>query len=111
MQAVQEGNLFLRIKIASVDQGYTGDTAATEAGEYGVELHVVKLRNSVALCCCRAAGQLSAPGWAGLLAWRLARAYEKLPQTLAGLHYGVAMLDAAAPALCVIGMDSEHARR
>ena len=31
------------VKIAFVDQGYTGDTAANEAGEHGVELHVVKL--------------------------------------------------------------------
>ena len=42
VQAVQEETCS-SVKIAFVDQGYTGDTAANEAGEHGVELHVVKL--------------------------------------------------------------------
>ena len=42
VQAVQEETCS-SVKIAFVDHGYTGDTAANEAGEHGVELHVVKL--------------------------------------------------------------------
>ncbi|PXX73381.1 hypothetical protein DFR34_1491 [Rivihabitans pingtungensis] len=37
VQAAQEETSFL-VKIAFVDQGYTGETVANEAGEHGVEL-------------------------------------------------------------------------
>ena len=87
MQAVQEETCS-SVKIAFVDQGYTGDTAANEAGEHGVELHVVKLpeaKRGFVLLPRRWVVERSF-GWAARFR-RLARAYEKLPQTLAGLHY------------------------
>lgn len=87
VQAVQEETCS-SVKIAFVDQGYTGDTAANEAGEHGVELHVVKLpeaKRGFVLLPRRWVVERSF-GWAARFR-RLARAYEKLPQTLAGLHY------------------------
>ena len=86
-QLARRRNLF-SVKIAFVDQGYTGDTAANEAGEHGVELHVVKLpeaKRGFVLLPRRWVVERSF-GWAARFR-RLARAYEKLPQTLAGLHY------------------------
>ena len=48
-QAVQAVKPVLR-QIAFVDQGYTGDNAANEAGEHGVSA-LVKLPSQLALCC------------------------------------------------------------
>lgn len=80
VQAVQEETCS-SVKIAFVDQGYTGDTAANEAGEHGVELHVVKLpeaKRGFVLLPRRWVVERSF-GWAARFR-RLARAYEKLPQ-------------------------------
>ena len=69
------------------DQGCIGGAAANEAGEHGVELHVVKLpeaKRGFVLLPRRWVVERSF-SWAARFR-RLARAYEKLPQTLAGLH-------------------------
>ena len=87
VQAVQDETC-ASVEIAFVDQGYTSDTAANEAGEHGVALHVVKLpeaKRGFVLLPRRWVVERSF-GWAARFR-RLARAYEKLPQTLAGLHY------------------------
>jgi transposase len=76
------------VQIAFVDQGYTGDDAAQAAAEQGVDLVVVKLpqaKRGFVLLPKRWVVERS-------FAWtarfrRLARDYERLPETLAGLHF------------------------
>jgi transposase len=69
------------VEVAFVDQGYTGQQAEQEAAAHGIRLEVVKLpqvRQGFVLLPRRA--------WVARFR-RLARDYERLPQTLAGLHY------------------------
>lgn len=76
------------VEIAYVDQGYTGETAAEEAKAYGIELEVVKLseaKKGFVLLPRRWVVERSF-GWAARFR-RLARDYERLPETLAGLHF------------------------
>ena len=76
------------IEVAFVDQGYTGDEPAADAAEQGVRLEVVKLpeaRRGFVLLPRRWVVERS-------FAWtarfrRLARDYERLPETLRGLHF------------------------
>jgi len=76
------------VEVAFVDQGYTGPQAEQEAAAHGIRLEVVKLpqaRRGFVLLPRRWVVERS-------FAWvarfrRLARDYERLPQTLAGLHY------------------------
>ena len=76
------------IQLAFVDQGYTGETAAQEAEAHGMQLEVVKLseaKNGFVLLPRRWVVERSF-GWAARFR-RLARDYERLPETLAGLHF------------------------
>lgn len=76
------------VEVAFVDQGYTGDDAALQAAEHGIRLEVVRLpsaKNGFVLLPRRWVVERS-------FAWlarfrRLARDYERLPTTLAGLHF------------------------
>jgi transposase len=76
------------VEVAFVDQGYTGDDSAQQAAEQGIRLEVVKLptaKNGFVLLPRRWVVERS-------FAWlarfrRLARDYERLPSTLAGLHF------------------------
>jgi transposase len=76
------------VELAYVDQGYTGETAATAAAEHGLRLEVIKLpeaRRGFVLLPRRWVVERS-------FAWmarfrRLARDYERSATTLAGLHY------------------------
>ena len=76
------------VEVAFVDQGYTGERAAQEAGSSGIRLEVVKLpeaRRGFVLLPRRWVVERS-------FAWlarfrRLARDYERLPDTLTGLHF------------------------
>lgn len=87
--AVQEvtGN---NVELAYVDQGYTGDVPAQAAHEHGVKLFVVKLEEAkkgfVLLPRCWVVERSF--GWLSRFR-RLARDYEKLPETVAGFHYMV----------------------
>ncbi len=84
--AVQEAT-GQRVDLAFVDQGYTGEAAAHAAHEQGIRLHVVTLpeaKHGFVLLPHRWVMERS-------FAWmtrfrRLARDYERLPETLAGLH-------------------------
>lgn len=75
------------VTLAFVDQGYTGDTPAADAEAQGIVLEVVKLpdaKRGFVLLPRRWVVERS-------FAWmsrfrRLARDYERLPQTLAGIH-------------------------
>ncbi len=76
------------VELAFVDQGYTGDTAAEEATTHGIRLEVVKLseaKKGFVLLPRRWVVERSF-GWAARFR-RLARDYERLPETLAGLHF------------------------
>lgn len=76
------------VEVAFVDQGYTGQEPQRAAAEHGIRLEVVKLpeaRKGFVLLPRRRVVERS-------FAWltrfrRLARDYERLPQTLAGLHF------------------------
>lgn len=76
------------VELAFVDQGYTGETAAQAAETHGMRLEVVKLeeaKKGFVLLPRRWVVERSF-GWAARFR-RLARDYERLPETLAGLHY------------------------
>ncbi|HEU5199820.1 MAG TPA: transposase, partial [Ktedonobacterales bacterium] len=76
------------VEVAFVDQGSTGDQPLEAAAEHGIRLEVVKLpeaKRGFVLLPRRWVVERS-------FAWtarfrRLARDYERLPQTLAGLHF------------------------
>lgn len=76
------------IHLVWVDQGYTGNTAANDAAKHGIKLEVVKLpeaKRGFVLLPRRWVVERS-------FAWmarfrRLARDYERLATTLAGLHF------------------------
>jgi len=75
------------VTLAYVDQGYTGEQSVEDAQAHGIALEVVKLpeaKRGFVLLPRRWVGERS-------FAWmarcrRLARDYERLPETLAGLH-------------------------
>jgi transposase len=76
------------VEVAFVDQGYTGDQAAEDAAAHGIDLIVVKLpeaKKGFVLLPRRWVVERSF-AWSGRFR-RLARDYERLPTTLAGLHY------------------------
>jgi transposase len=76
------------VELAFVDQGYTGADASEAAAAHGIALEVVKLPEA------KRGFVLLPRRWVveRTFAWtarfrRLARDYERLPQTLAGLHF------------------------
>ncbi|HNJ97617.1 MAG TPA: IS5 family transposase, partial [Ilumatobacteraceae bacterium] len=76
------------VQVAFVDQGYSGQQAADDAASQAIRLEVIKLpdaKHGFTLLPRRWVIERS-------IAWlarfrRLARDYERLPQTLAGLHF------------------------
>ncbi len=88
------------VAVGYVDQGYTGEVAAKAAQECGIRLEVVRLpeaKRGFVLLPKRWVVERSF-AWAARFR-RLARDYERLPQTLAGLHFvacAVLMLQKAA---------------
>jgi transposase len=91
------------VEIAFVDQGYTGENAADAAEEHGIKLEVVKLptaKRGFVLLPRRWVVERSF-GWMSRFR-RLARDYERLPETLAGLHilaFAILMLKNVAEVL------------
>jgi transposase len=76
------------VEVAFVDQGYTGEQAAQDAVEQGIKLEVVKLpeaKKGFVLLPRRWVVERSF-AWATRFR-RLTRDYERLPETLAGLHF------------------------
>jgi transposase len=76
------------VEIAYVDQGYTGENPAEAAAAHGITLTVVKLpqaKRGFVLLPRRWVVERSF-AWAARFR-RLARDYERLPQTFAGLHW------------------------
>ena len=77
-----------KVEVAFVDQGYTGEEPANQAARRGVRLEVVKLKEAkrgFVLLPRRWVVERSF-GWAARFR-RLARDYERLPTSLAGLHW------------------------
>jgi transposase len=75
------------VELAYVDQGYTGDRPAEAAEVHGIALEVVKLpeaKKGFVLLPRRWVVERSF-GWMARFR-RLARDYERLPETLAGIH-------------------------
>ncbi|UFN51625.1 IS5 family transposase (plasmid) [Roseomonas sp. OT10] len=75
------------VSLAYVDQGYTGERPAQAAAAHGIVLEVVKLpeaKRGFVLLPRRWVVERSF-GWFARFR-RLARDYERLPETLAGLH-------------------------
>jgi transposase len=76
------------VELAYVDQGYTGDRPAADAAAHGIRLEVVKhteAKRGFVLLPRRWVVE-RAFAWAARFR-RLARDYERLPETLAGLHF------------------------
>lgn len=76
------------VQLAYVDQGYTGADPAADAKQHGIELHVVKLpqtKKGFVLLPRRWVVERSF-AWAARFR-RLAKDYERLQRTLAGLHF------------------------
>lgn len=76
------------VEVAYVDQGYTGQEPAAAAEAHGIRLEVVKhteAKRGFVLLPRRWVVERSF-GWAARFR-RLARDYERLPQTVAGLHF------------------------
>jgi transposase len=99
-EAVQEAT-GESVEPAYVDQGYTGDDPDADAAGYGIHLVVVKLaeaKRGFVLLPRRRVVERSF-GWMARFR-RLARDYERLDKTLAGLSYvafSILMLHKAAP--------------
>ena len=97
------------VEVAFVDQGYTGDDPAQAALEHGIRLEVVKLperdgaKKGFVLLPRRWVVERSF-AWAGRFR-RLARDYERLPDTIAALHFvvfAILMLLRASPFLSLL---------
>jgi len=76
------------VQVAFVDQGYTGEEAQQQAAAHGLRLEVVKLpdaKHGFVLLPRRWVVERSF-GWMARFR-RLARDYERLPDTLIGLHF------------------------
>jgi transposase len=86
-EAIQEAT-GENIELAYVDQGYTGERPAEEAAEHGIQLEVVRHQEA------RRGFVLLPRRWVVErdFAWvsqfrRLVKDYERLPETVAGLHF------------------------
>jgi transposase len=76
------------VEVGFVDQGYTGEQPASDAAAHGIRLEVVKLeeaKRGFVLLPRRWVVERSF-AWAARFR-RLAKDYERLPETVAGLHF------------------------
>jgi transposase len=76
------------VEVGFVDQGYSGARAATDAAAHGIRLEVIKLpeaKKGFVLLPRRWVVERSF-AWAARFR-RLAKDYERLPETVAGLHF------------------------
>lgn len=76
------------VELAYVDRGYTGEAASADVGAHGIRLEVVKhpgAKKGFVLLPRRWVVERSF-AWATRFR-RLAKDYERLPETVAGLHF------------------------
>ncbi len=94
------------VELAYVDQGYTGEAAAEDAAQQGIQLGVVKLPEAKKGFVLLPRRWVVERSFAWLARFRrLARDYERLPKMLAALHFVVfsmLMLVRAAPYLATL---------
>lgn len=86
-EAIQEAS-GESVELAYVDQGYTGEQPAEEAAEHGIHLEVVKhheAKRGFVLLPHRWVVERDF-AWASRFR-RLVKDYERLPETVAGLHF------------------------
>jgi transposase len=81
-----------RVEVAFVDEGYTGDAPAAAAEAHGIRLEVIKLPEVKRGFVLRPGGTRRRWVVERSFAWaarfrRLAKDYERLPETVAGLHF------------------------
>ena len=92
------------VELAYVDQGYTGEATQQRTGAHGIELHVVKCpqaKRGFVLLPRRWVVERSF-AWASRFR-RLVKDYERLPETLAGLHMVAFVTLMAAKAVAFVG--------
>lgn len=76
------------VEVAFVDQGYTGDLPAQAAQHHHIDLIVVKLPEATKGFILLPRRWVVERSFAWMARFRrLARDYERLPETLAGLHF------------------------
>ncbi len=76
------------VEVAFVDQGYTDDQPAAEAAAHGICLQVVKLPTTKRGFVLLPRRRVVERSFAGMARFRrLLRDYERLSETLAGLHF------------------------
>lgn len=76
------------VKVVFDDQGYTGEQAAEDAAQHGIRLEVVKLRDAKRVFILLLRRWVVERSFAWMARFqRLARDYERLSKTLAGLHF------------------------
>ena len=76
------------VELAYVDQGYTGEEPAAQAAAHGIRLEVVKLPSAKRGFVLLPRRWVVERSFAWLARFRrLSRDYERLPATLAGLHW------------------------
>ncbi len=76
------------VELMFVDQNYTGDAPAVDAAQQGIQLQVVKLPEAKKGFVLLPRRWVVERSFAWLTRFRrLARDYERLPETLAGLHF------------------------
>jgi transposase len=105
-EAVQEAT-GESVELAYVDQGYTGEEPAEAAEEHGIRLEVVKrpeAKRGFVLLPKRWVVERDF-AWASRFR-RLAKDYERLPATLAGLHFVVFACLFLRRAIAVLGTNS-----
>jgi transposase len=94
------------VELAYVDQGYTGEQAEDDAEEHGIYLEVVKLTEAKRGFVLLPRRWVVERSFAWLARFRrLARDYERLPTTLAGLHFvafAILMLKRLTPNLATL---------
>src|SRR5207253_770078 len=99
-EAVQEAT-GESVEIAYVDQGYTGDEPDADAASSGIHLVVVSLPEAKKGFVLLPRLWVVERSYGGMARFRrLARDYERLSETLEGLHYvafSILMLHKAAP--------------
>jgi transposase InsO family protein/transposase len=84
VQAITGGH----VEVAFADQGYTGEEPAAQAAEQGVRLVVVKLEEAKRGFVWLPRRWVVERSFAWISGFRrLARAYERLPASVAGLHW------------------------
>jgi transposase len=76
------------VEVAYVDQGYTGEQPAREAAEHGINLEVVKHQEAKRGFVLLPRRWIIERGFAWSSRFRrLVKDYERLPETVAGLHF------------------------